>query len=82
MNEIKEDENIYSIRTFERIVHIPKWEEIPLSGFESGKLDIDKMIKVFLENPSAGSKEEISETASKIKAEEVEKKREKDNIGG
>ena len=81
MNEIKEDENIYSIRTFERIVHIPKWEEIPLSGFEDGKLDIDKMIEVFLENSSAGSKEEISETASKIKAEEVEKKQEKDNIG-
>ena len=81
LRDAKEDEDIYSIKTFERIVHVPKWEEISLPGFQGGKLDIDIMIKVFLENPAAGQEEKISKTAENIKAQEVEKNQEKDNIG-
>ncbi len=73
LHETTEDENTYSLTTFDRVIHIPKWEEISLSGFVDGKLDVDKMIKVFLENPAAGEKGEISETAQKIKAEGIKK---------
>lgn len=53
---------------FEREIHIPKWEKIPLPG---NAKPIEKIIEALLENPEAGGRNKIAEIIRSI--EETEK---------
>ncbi|MEK9173284.1 MAG: hypothetical protein AAB594_01780 [Patescibacteria group bacterium] len=75
LHETKEDEHTYSITTFQRIVHVPKWGKVPL-GEDSKNERIQDVVRAFLSNPSAGEKGEIQKT---IRRSEVDKTGDLDN---
>ncbi|TSC82726.1 MAG: hypothetical protein G01um101420_84 [Parcubacteria group bacterium Gr01-1014_20] len=74
LHETSEDENTYSITTFERMVHVPKWSKVPF-GDNSKSERIQDIVRAFLLNPSAGEKGEIQKTIRS----EVDKTKDLDN---